>query len=241
MIVPKIVPKEKIMLETYRLAGRMNALVAAGAVALVFAASVPIQAAGGSSQPATPSVEMTPEEEAIQLYNQGLKARDKAWQLDEAHAATPSDKLAEKIDKQFAKAAKLFEEAVDKNPDFHQAHSSLGYSLRRMGDYERSLEAYNRALELEPGYSEAIEYRAEAYLGLNRVEEAKAAYLELFRSDRERADELYEAMSTWLAKRKSDPAGIDSATLDGFTSWLAERGQVADTTAMLYTTDQQIW
>jgi len=230
------------MLKRIRPAGRINALITASAVALVFAASAPIQAAGGSSQPTTPSAaEMTPEEQAIQLYNQGLKARDKAWQLDEVHAASPSDKLAQKIDKQFEKAAKLFEEAVEKNPGFHQAHSSLGYSLRRLGNYEGSLAAYNQALEIDPNYAEAIEYRAEAYLGLNRIDEAKDAYLQLFRSDRERADELYEAMSKWLAMRKADAAGLDAATLDGFSSWLEERGQVADTTAMLYTPDRHVW
>ena len=34
---------------------------------------------------------------------------------------------------------------------------------------------YDEALRLSPAYNEAIEYRGEAYLGLNRIEDAKAA------------------------------------------------------------------
>lgn len=211
-------------------------------LALVVAV-VPAHAAGGSSAPpAVPSApELTPEEQAIELYNDGLKARDKAWQLEEEHAAAPSEKLAARIEKQFEKAAGKFEDAVAKNPLFYQAHSSLGYALRRLGRYEASLAAYNTALELEPNYTEAIEYRAEAYLGLNRIDEAKEAYLHLFRADRERAAELYEAMEGWLADRRDDAAGLERATLDGFAAWLEERGKVADTTAMLYSPDALAW
>lgn len=207
------------------------------------ALAAPALAAGGSSAPpATPSApQMTPQEEAIQLYNQGLKARDKAWKLEEEHAMKPSDKLAGKIDSQFEKAADHFRKAVAKNPLFHQAHSSLGYALRRLGNYDESLASYNKALELAPDYAEAIEYRAEAYLGLNRIDEAKEAYLHLFRSDRERANELYQAMEGWLEKRQGDLGGLDQATVDAFASWLEERGKVADTTAMLYVPDAQVW
>ena len=52
----------------------------------------------------------------------------------------------------------------------------------------------DRALELAPDYGEAIEYRAEAYLGLDRIDDAKKAYMQLFNLDRALADELMEAM-----------------------------------------------
>jgi len=211
------------------------------AVALIFLFSVviavaPAYSAGGSSSPpATPSAPvLTPEEEAIELYNLGLKARDKAWKLEEELDAAPSEKLAGKMEKQFEKAAGKFESAVAKNPLFYQAHSSLGYALRRLGRFDESLAAYDKALELEPNYAEAIEYRAEAYLGLNRVDEAKAAYLELFRSDRERANELFDAMESWLEGRQADAAGLDSTAVEGFAAWLEERRKVAETTARLY-------
>ncbi len=38
----------------------------------------------------------------------------------------------------------------------------LGYTSRRLGDYEESLSAYDAALKLQPDYPEAIEYRAGA-------------------------------------------------------------------------------
>ena len=72
--------------------------------------------------------------------------------------------------------------AIANNPQLHEAYSSLGYALRKTGRFDESIEAYNRALQLNPSYSEAIEYRAEAYLALGRLDEVKAAYMELFRN-----------------------------------------------------------
>ena len=63
--------------------------------------------------------------------------------------------------------------------------------------------AYNQALEIQPDYAEAIEYRAEAFLGLNRLDEVKEAYMQLFREDRERADELMSAMQQWVDQRQT--------------------------------------
>ena len=40
----------------------------------------------------------------------------------------------------------------------------LPATSRRLGEYDRSLAAYEKALALSPDYPEAIEYRAEAYL-----------------------------------------------------------------------------
>ena len=73
-----------------------------------------------------------------------------------------------------------------------QAWGSLGYAYRVTGNYPASLEAYAKALEIQPAYTPAIEYRAEAYLGLGRLDEVKSAYMTLFNSDRKRADELDE-------------------------------------------------
>ena len=66
---------------------------------------------------------------------------------------------------------KPFQAAVKKNPALFQAWGSLGYAYRKVGNYPASLEAYGKALEIEPNYTPAIEYRAEAYLALNRLDE----------------------------------------------------------------------
>ncbi|MEM7050301.1 MAG: tetratricopeptide repeat protein [Acidobacteriota bacterium] len=190
-------------------------------------------AAGGSSAPTAPT--KSPAEEAKELYNRGLELRDKAWSLEEKAqglSGAERDKVAAKIEKTYRKAAERFSEATSKNARFHQAYSSLGYALRKVGDYEDSLRAYNQALELAPTYAEAIEYRGEAYLGLGRLEDAKEAYLSLFTLDRARADELLAAMQTWL---ESNPGE------EGFASWVAERAKIASQTASLSQLSTRRW
>jgi tetratricopeptide (TPR) repeat protein len=216
-------------------------LTMALAVCTLLALAVPPAfAAGGSSVPPpspTAPTPLTPEQEAAQLYNDGLAARDKAWKLEEKASNATSEhekaKLHEKMEESFEKAVKKQSRAVELNPSMHQAHSSLGYALRRLGRYPEALKAYDQALKLNPSYSEAIEYRAEAYLGLNRLDDAKQAYIVLFKSDRARADELMHAMGKWLEAKRENPAGLDETEVDAFAVWLESREEMAEQTAQL--------
>jgi tetratricopeptide (TPR) repeat protein len=213
---------------------------------LIATAATVASAAGGSRAPSpTPSASRTPSEEAAEHYNRGLALRDKAWKLEEKAEATDDEgeraKLVSKAGKQYAKAIREFDMATRKDPGLYQAYSSLGYALRKTGDYDASLKAYDRALVIAPGYAEAIEYRAEAYLGLNRLEEAKRAYIELFGRDRARADDLMRAMQVWLDDRRSAPGEVDGATLDAFSAWLADREEIAGQTASISELKRHRW
>ena len=190
------------------------------------------------STPRAPSAPApTPEERAAMRYNDGLKQQEKAEGLStEAEAATDAKKrgkLETQAHKAYEKARTDFEDATKVNPRDFQAYGALGYVLRRLGDYDASLKAYNTALQLKPGYTPAIEYRGEAFLGLNRVEDAKAAYMDLFNADRPKADMLAGAMKTWLGRRRQDPAGLDGQTLDEFAKWLSQRQEIAGQTSAL--------
>ena len=211
------------------------------ALVLALAVASPLAlAAGGSStpEPSQPREEAPrdPIAEAAQHYNWGIKLRDKAWAL-EAKAANASEqqrpKLEVKIKKQYKKAIREFQHAVEKNPDLHQAFGSLGYGLRKLGRHEEALEAYDQALALAPDYAEAIEYRAEAYLGLNRVDEAKEAYIQLFGRSRKEADKLLEAMKAWLERHQQAPGEVDDAAVEAFAGWVEERSEIAGQTASL--------
>ena len=81
-----------------------------------------------------------------------------------------------------------------------------------------------------PDFSDAIEYRGEAYLGLNRLEDAKQAYLQLVAKDRANADVLMKAMKAWIEKRRATPEGLDPAVLSSFDSWIRERAELASKT-----------
>ena len=205
----------------------------------------PVEAAG--SKPATPAPEptQTPEEAGKAAYNVGLQHRDKAWGFEDKAKAAASDaereKLLAKAQRQYEKSIPLFETAVEKIPSFHQAYSSLGYALRKTGDFDGSLDAYNKALELAPFYGEAIEYRAEAYLGLGRLDEVKEAYMHLFAKERALADQLMEAMEAWVEEKRADPGDLSSEQIESFAAWLAERGEIAGQTARLEGAATRAW
>lgn len=221
---------------------RAARLIAVVAVASLLVPALPALAAGGSapSQPAPtdPVQPQTPEQIAQEHYRNGLRMRDRAWNLEEKAAKTDDEakreKLLEKVDKQFQAAVREFQTAVRNDSRLFQAWSSLGYALRRLGDYEESLRSYDRALEIQPGYTEAIEYRAEAYLHLGRLEEAKSAYMILFNHDRERSQELLKAMQEWVETHRESPGDVSASTVDEFAQWVDQRGQIAAQTSALY-------
>ena len=204
-------------------------------------------AAGGSETPPNRDSEVvkTPEEQAADHYNRGLTYRDKAWKLEAKLANATDAKQREKTEKKIARsyesAVEEFVSAVNLNPQMFQAFSSLGYALRKTGKYGEALVAYDRALALNPDYTEAVEYRAEAYLGLNRFEEAKQAYMQLFQADRAKADELLEAMQKWVESRRGDPAGLDAGQIDAFAAWVDERAELSAVTAPVSELRERSW
>ena len=191
-----------------------------------------------SKKPAeTSSDEPTAKQLAAQSYNAGVAYIKKAGELEDKARSIQADKKRAKLE---AKSRKAYEKAIRANidaiqhyPETFEAHSNLGYAYRKIGAYEKGLAAYDKALDLEPRYTPAIEYRAEAYLALNRLEEARSAYLVLFRSDRPRALELGAAMSRWLEQRRADSGGLSPEVIEEFADWLSERDEIARQTGAL--------
>jgi tetratricopeptide (TPR) repeat protein len=209
-------------------------------VVLTVAAAAAIQQtavrANGSSMPSAPSGASsssmpvaTPEQIAAQAYNSGISHKNKGLKLeaDAEKATKDKEKILGKAKDEYGKALKDFKKALDLKPDAFQAFNGMGFALRKTGEPVKALEMYNKALALAPGFPDALEYRGEAYLALNRVDDAKAAYLELFAKDRDQAAQLMKAMTDWVAKRQTDPAGVDPANVAAFDTWIKERAKVA--------------
>ena len=194
--------------------------------------------AGSGPMPSMPRVEnASPEEQARDAYNAGVRAVEKADTLT-ADAARQTDarkqqKMLDKAHSSYSAAQKKFSRATDLNPRLAEAWNYLGYTNRKLGDYPAALSAYDHALALKPGFPEAIEYRGHAYLGLNRINDAKQAYLALFGSHRELAARLLAGMQEWIGSHRGNPAGVDAASLDAFASWVNERSTIAGQTASL--------
>ena len=180
-----------------------------------------------------------PHDDAVTFFNSGERRLDKLTKMhDEMKASTDAQKAADlqqKINKGLEAAAGDFERAAKFDPNMYQAYSELGFTLRKLGKYDQSLEAYNRALELQPNFSPALEYRAEAYLGLNRLDDVKSAYMTLFAGDRPRADILMGSMKSWIAARRANANGLDAQKLDDFAKWVDQRETIAGQTSSLTT------
>jgi tetratricopeptide (TPR) repeat protein len=170
-------------------------------------------------------------------YNAGVRAVEKGDDIS-AEAARQSDpkkraKLVAKAKVAYGAAREKFLKAAEVDRSMPDTWNYLGYSSRQIGDYEDALLAYDRALTLKPGYPEAIEYRAHAYLGLGRLSEAKEAYLTLYAGNRKLAAQLLAAMQAWVGEHRANPAGVDGAMLESFAAWVAERSTIAGQTAGL--------
>jgi tetratricopeptide (TPR) repeat protein len=179
----------------------------------------------------------TPAEQARLSYNMGVNSLEKADALGADAAlqadAKKRDKLRVKASDKYHLALRKFTRATELDPAMHQAWNYVGYTNRKLGNYPAALAAYDRALALEPGFAEAIEYRGHAYLGLNRLADAKDAYLALFSSNRKLAGQLLTAMQAWVGEHRENPAGVDGASLEAFASWVSERSAIASQTAGL--------
>ncbi len=105
----------------------------------------PSFAAGSSDYSSTPTTSS-----AMKKINKAIKAED------------------------FSTAYKLLSGEVKTSPKDADIHNLLGFSARKMGNYEESESHYTRALELDPKHKGALEYMGELYLTLNQPEKTEA-------------------------------------------------------------------
>ena len=234
-------------------APRRSTIIAAVLAVTVLVAAAPVFAAGSgpSAAPSGPSgmkttgPTMTPEQQAAARYNHGLKMQAKGDEAEQKAAAATDEKkrtkALESAQKSWGKARQDYEHAIALDAQHYQAHGALGYVLRKQGKFDASLASYDKALAIKPGFTPAIEYRAEAYLGLNRIEEAKADYITLFATDRKNADVLAAAMAKWVEDRKKDPKGVSAAAVEDLTKWLESRQEIAAKTSALLPPKDARW
>jgi tetratricopeptide (TPR) repeat protein len=194
--------------------------------------------AGGGPMP---SVEhrpdtRTPQSLALSAYNAGVKLveRGDTLQADALHQADERKrkKARDKAQDAYRASLRKFAQAIEFDSTNHSAWNYLGYAQRKLGSYDDALLAYDRALQLKPGYPEAIEYRGHAYLGLGRLDDAKGAYLSLFSGNRKLAASLLDAMREWVNEHRGN-AAADAAVLESFATWVNERSAIAVQTAGL--------
>jgi tetratricopeptide (TPR) repeat protein len=118
-----------------------------------------------------PAPKGTPRERAISIYNEGVGLLR---------------------DKHYAAAQEKFEQALGLDETLAEAHNNLAFSLRLQGthNFARSLQHYNRAVELKPDLAQAYMYRGVLFTHMGDLARAHADHATLLALDQELAARL---------------------------------------------------
>ena len=101
------------------------------------------------------------------------------------------DKI-EKTQKRYAKAQKLLLKSNKKKPLQADTLNYLGFTTRKLGDYEGGEKFYLQGLNIEPNHNGINEYLGELYVVTNRMDMAKERLEVLKTCNCEEYDELKE-------------------------------------------------
>jgi tetratricopeptide (TPR) repeat protein len=109
--------------------------------------------------------------------------------------------------KDYKSAVGYLTKAVQELPNDADAHSMLGYSYRKVGSFDKSMEHYQRALKIDGNHRYAHEYLGELYLDMNQVDNAEKQLAALkkacpFFGKCEEYDDLKKAIDAYKAKKK---------------------------------------
>ena len=108
--------------------------------------------------------------------------------------------------KDYKSAVGHLTKAVQELPNDADAHSMLGYSYRKLGTLDKSMEHYQRALKLDSNHRYAHEYLGELYLDMNQLPNAEKQLATLKKAcpwfgKCEEFEDLKEAIEKYKAKK----------------------------------------
>jgi len=107
--------------------------------------------------------------------------------------------------KDYQGAIRLLKEVVDHDRRNADALNYLGFSYRKLGDFNQALSFYRQALDAAPDHKGANEYIGQAYLGLNQAAMAETHLARLAKicgMDCAEYKELKTAIDTFKATGK---------------------------------------
>ena len=125
---------------------------------------------------------------------------DKAVKLIKSAKKYEQKEKADKAKKNYEKAQKLLIKSNDKNPNNADTLNYLGFTTRKLGDYENGEKYYLQGLAIEPNHKGINEYLGELYVVTNRIDLAKKRLDVLKACNCEEYDELKEVIE---GKKKS--------------------------------------
>ena len=114
---------------------------------------------GGSGGDSSPAVKKTNYEKAVSYINKAKKFEE--------------DGKQKKAEKQYEKAQKLLIKSNNKKPNNADTLNYLGFTTRKLGDFNLGEEYYLQGLAIEPKHNGINEYLGELYVVTNRMDLAK--------------------------------------------------------------------
>jgi tetratricopeptide (TPR) repeat protein len=195
-----------------------------------------IQGAGARHESAIPNtpIEEKPDKAAAKAYAAGLKTMEK---VHEQEAVLLNEKDADKRGRARGKLEDLYDRAmaqftqVLRNQEMYDAWNQICYIHLQLGAYREAMDDCNHALKIKPDLPQAIQDRGQAFLGIDRLEDAKASYMDLFYHSRPMADQLMVSMHDWVKSHRVSANGVRASDIDAFDKWLQERDGIANPTA----------
>ena len=108
--------------------------------------------------------------------------------------------------KDYKAAVGYLTKAVQEDPNNADAQSMLGYSYRKLGTFDKSMEHYQKALKIDASHRSAHEYLGELYLDMNQPANAEKQLQALkkacpFFGKCEEYDDLKEAIEKYKTKK----------------------------------------
>ena len=97
----------------------------------------------------------------------------KAVKLVKAAKKFENDGKAEKANKRYMKALKLLIKSNKSKPNKADTLNYLGFTTRKLGDFETGEKYYLQGLAIEPNHIGINEYLGELYVATNRIDQAK--------------------------------------------------------------------
>jgi len=109
--------------------------------------------------------------------------------------------------KDYKAAVGYLTKAVQEEPNNADAQNMLGYSYRKTGVFDKSMEHYQTALKIDSGHRSAHEYLGELYLDMNQPDNADKQLASLkkacpFFGKCEEYEDLKKAIDGYKAKKK---------------------------------------
>ena len=102
------------------------------------------------------SLPMNPEQQAKVLFNDGVRYTERADKKEGSVASLTDEKKRERalkdVKSDYTTALGKFAQVLRINSRMPEAWNYVGYTSRKLGNYDDALKAYSNALLLRPGY-----------------------------------------------------------------------------------------